>query len=55
MRNAQQVILEYLVKKRGFIDAKVIVTEEEVSATTIKVSFVIDELQNDDEENCCEK
>ena len=55
MRNAQQVILEYLVKKRGFIDAKVIVTEEEVSATTVKVSFVIDELQNDDEENCCEK
>jgi len=54
MRKAQQVILEYLVKKRGFIDAKVSVTEE-VSATTIKVSFVIDELQNDDEENCCEK
>ncbi len=55
MRNAQQVIFEYLVKKRGFIDAKVSVTEEEVSATTVKVSFVIDELQNDDEENCCEK
>ena len=55
MRKAQQVILEYLVKKRGFIDAKVSVTEEEVSATTVKVSFVIDELQNDDEENCCEK
>ena len=54
MRKAQQVILEYLVKKRGFSDAKVGVMEEEVSATTVKVSFVIDELPNDNEENCCE-
>ena len=53
MRKAQQVILGYLVKKRGFIDAKVFVTEEEVSAQTVKIAFVIDEMQND-EEDCCE-
>ena len=55
MRKAQRIIIEYLVKKRGFIDAKVHITEEEVSATTLKVSFVIDEMPNDDEEDCCEK
>ena len=54
MRKAQQVITEYLIKKRGFVDAKVFVTEEQVSATTVKISFVIDEMQNDDEEDCCE-
>ncbi len=54
MRKAQQVILEYLVKKRGFVDAKVFVTEKQVSATTVKIAFVIDEMQNDDEEDCCE-
>lgn len=52
---ARQIIIEYLVKKRGFVDTKVDVTEEEVSATTLKVSFVIDEMPNDDEEYCCEK
>ena len=55
MLKAQQVITEYLVKKRGFVDAKVSVTEEEVSATTVKIAFVIDEMPNDDKEDCCEK
>jgi len=55
MGKARQVILEYLVKMRGFVDAKVSLTEEQVSATTVKVSFVIDEMPNDDEEDCCEK
>ncbi len=55
MRKAQQVIVKYLVEKRGFVDAKVFISEEVVSATTVKISFVIDELPNDDEEDCCEK
>jgi outer membrane protein insertion porin family len=54
LRKARVVILEYLAKKRGFVDAKVDFTEEEVSATTVKISFVIDEMPND-EEDCCEK
>jgi len=53
MLRAQQIIVEYLVRKRGFVDAKVTVTEESVSATTVKISFVIDEMPNDDEEDCC--
>ena len=55
LQKARRVIMEYLVKKRGFIDAKVDITEEQVTATTVKVSFVIDEMPIDDEENCCEK
>ena len=55
LRKAKQIIMEYLGKKRGFIDAKVDITEEEVSATTLKISFVIDEMPSDDEEDCCEK
>ena len=55
LRKARGVIAAYLAKKRGFVDAKVDVTEEEVSATTVKISFVIDEMPNDDEEDCCEK
>ena len=55
LRKARGVILEYLGKKRGFADAKVSISEESISATTVKVSFVIDEMPNDDEEDCCEK
>ena len=55
MQKARQVIVEYLVKKRGFVDSKVDVTDEQVSATTLIVSFIIDELPNDEEEDCCEK
>jgi len=55
LQKARRVIMEYLIKKRGFIDAKVDITEEGVTATTVKVSFVIDEMPNDDEEDCCEK
>lgn len=55
LRKARGIILEYLAKKRGFVDAKVDITEEEVSATTVKISFVIDEMPNDDEVDCCEK
>ena len=51
LHKARCVITEYLLKKRGFVDAKVVIMEEEVSATTVKISFVIDELPNDDEEN----
>ncbi len=50
---ARQVIADYLIK-RGFIDAKASVSDEEVSATTLIIRFVIDELPNDDEEECCE-
>ena len=53
LRKARIVITDYLAKKRGFVDAKVDITEEEVSATTVKISFVVDEMPNDDEENCC--
>lgn len=52
---ARQIIAEYLVKKRGFTEAKVTVTEESVSVTTVKISFVIDETPNDDEDDCCGK
>ena len=55
LRKARQIIMEYLGKKRGFADAKVDITTEDVSATTLKVSFVIDEMPNDDEEDCCGK
>ncbi len=55
MLKARQIITEYLVEKRGFIDAKVSLTEESVSATTVIISFVIDEMLNDDEEDYCEK
>ncbi len=48
---ARQVIADYLIK-RGFAGASVETSEEEVSATTINVRFVIDELPNDDD--CCE-
>lgn len=54
LKKAQRVITEYL-RGRGFVDARVDVTDEEVSVTTLIVSFVIDELPNNDEENCCEK
>ena len=54
LRDARRIITEYL-GKRGFMDAKVTITEEEVTATTVKVSFVIDEMPNDDEENCCQR
>ncbi|MEP6924327.1 MAG: POTRA domain-containing protein [Pyrinomonadaceae bacterium] len=53
LSKARRIILEYLGKKRGFVDARADVTTEEVSATTLIVSFVIDELPNDDED-CCE-
>ena len=54
LQKARRVITEFL-GKRGFIDARVDVSTEEVSATTLIVAFVIDEQQNDDEEDCCEK
>lgn len=53
LQKARRIILEYLGNKRGFVDAKIDITTEEVSATTLIVSFVIDELPNDDED-CCE-
>ena len=55
LRKSRGVILKYLAETRGFVDAKVDIAEEEVSATTLKVSFVIDEMPNDEEEDCCEK
>lgn len=51
IQKAKQVIAEYLVRKRGFVAAKVSVTEEMVSATTVIVSFIIDEVPNDDNED----
>lgn len=47
MRKAHEVIKTYLVKQRGFADAKVEITEEEVTATTLKVGFIIDEISDD--------
>lgn len=49
MRKARGIIVEYLAKNRVFFDAKVDFSYEEVSATTIKISFGIDEMPNDDE------
>jgi len=43
LRPYQQAIAECLVKKRGFVDAKVSVTKEQVLATTV------------DDEDCCGK
>lgn len=53
---ARRVIIEHL-QKRGLIDAKVEVAGMQVSATTINISFIIDEMPNDDEEedDCCNK
>jgi outer membrane protein insertion porin family len=48
IKKARQRIIEYF-NKRGFVDAKVEVIEEDVTATTLKVSFMIDELPNDDD------
>ncbi len=50
LQRAQSIITEYLVK-RGFANAKVYVTTEDVSATTVKISFVINEQPNNDEDN----
>lgn len=52
LQKAQRIITEYLIKKRGFVDAKVDVREEEVSATNVNISFIIDEMPNDEE--CCQ-
>lgn len=49
MRKANRVITEYLVK-RGFSVGKVSITEESLSATTLILTFVIDELPDDDED-----
>ncbi len=47
LRKARNVIFDYL-QKRGFRDAKVHLTEEDVSATTLKLAFVINEIPNQD-------
>ncbi len=49
---AKKIIKEFL-KNRGFAEAKVSVSEEVNSATTIIIVFYIDEMPNDDEEDCC--
>ncbi len=54
LQKARHTITEYL-GKRDFVDAKVDVSTEEVSATTLIVAFIIDEQQNDDEVDYCEK
>jgi outer membrane protein insertion porin family len=51
MRKAHKVILEYLIKKRGLTGAKLDFTEQEVSATTLIIAFVFDEMPNDDFED----
>jgi outer membrane protein insertion porin family len=48
VRKARNVIQDYLLK-RGFSDAKVFLTEEILSATTLKLVFVIDEIPDRDE------
>ena len=53
LTKAQKIIKEYL-KNRGFADAKVSIFTEDMSATTINIGFYIDELPNDDDEDCCE-
>lgn len=53
LRKARTVITEYLAMKRGFPDAKVNTSVEEVSATTLKISFIINELPNN-EKDCCD-
>lgn len=50
IRKARQAIRYYL-NKRGFMEANVEILEEDVTATTLKVTFRIDELPNDDEDN----
>lgn len=45
---AKKAIVEYLIM-RGFFDAEVIVTEEEVKAMSLKVGFLIDEMKNDEQ------
>jgi outer membrane protein insertion porin family len=45
---AQHVITKYFSKKRGFDDARVFVSEEAITDSTVKITFEIDEMQNDD-------
>jgi outer membrane protein assembly factor BamA len=56
LRQAREIILEYLAKKRGFFDARVDAIIEEVFETTLNISFDINEMPDDDSEpeNCCE-
>lgn len=54
LKKALRVILEYL-RNRGYVDAKVFITEKEKSATTVIVTFVIDELPYDESEDTREK
>lgn len=49
IRKSRGIIVEYLAKNRGFLEAKVDFTYEDVSATTLKISFDIDEMPSDDE------
>jgi outer membrane protein insertion porin family len=51
VRKVAGIIREYLAK-RGYPDATVFVTEEEVSATSLTLTFRIDELPDVDEDAC---
>jgi outer membrane protein insertion porin family len=51
---AQKIIKEYL-QKQGFLQAKVFTMTEYFSATELNVGFIIDEMPDDDEADCCEK
>ncbi len=45
IRKARQKITEYL-SRRGFSDAKVIISEEQISSTTLAINFNISEQPN---------
>lgn len=49
MCGASKRISAYLAE-RGFFDVKITLFEEQLSATTIRIGFLIDELPNDDNE-----
>jgi outer membrane protein insertion porin family len=51
MNKAQQIIKNYLVKNRGLTEAKVTSWEEEVTAMKLIISFVVDEIPDDADED----
>lgn len=49
LRKARRIITNYVTRQRGFASAKVFVSHEDVSASTVAISFVIDEVPGDDD------
>lgn len=53
LQNVRRIIAEYL-GKRGYADAKIDILEESKSGTASIITFVINELPDVEEDDCCE-